>query len=411
MHHDHNLNEQTAEKVESVPIVEPTAKFEPFKGMKPQLGLLASLTQYLIWLVFEVLARLSGRPWPGQRPLLDLGGFGWWLASTGSLIIWFPLIVVVTSFIEPAGIWNLALLPAIFVMQVILVGRLRVQQVTFGHHAVHGALSKRFPWLNKFVAEFATIVPLAQNPSEYRADHVQKHHRTKFFTSIHDPDAAFLFDLGFRPGMSRRQLHIQFWRTIFSPRFHGLFAGARFRSTFVTSDLTHKMVATLWLLALLSLASVLPWWVFVLAVVMPWGPLYHVSALIQFLTEHRWAMTDHGPSDRSEYAARCVGRFSVLPMPAGKSGLHLVIAWAGWSALMIPEILVRLGSWVGDLPAHDHHHLVGHIGHDPDNWHEAIFERQRSIDEGDPTGLANREAYGLKAALDWVFDGLADPHH
>lgn len=120
-------------------------------------------------------------------------------------------------------------------------------------------------------------------------------------------------------------------------------------------------------------------------------------------------MTERGPSNSGEYADRCVGRFSLLPTPTGETGIRLWLAWARWSVLMIPEILVRLGSWVGDLPAHDHHHLAGHVGHNPEDWPKAIFERQRSIDEGDPAGLANREVYGLKAALDWVFDGLSDP--
>jgi len=411
MFHDPNVKNETdkaAEDLGVVPCAKQIVKIEPYKGEKQNLGLWGLLVQTVIWLVYDIFARLSGKPRPGQRPLLDFGGLGWWLVSTASLVIWFPLLVLGAGLIETAGIWNLILLPVIFVMQVIFVGCLRVQQVTFAHYAVHGSLSKR-PWLNKIVAQFATIVPLAQNPAEYRADHVQKHHRTRFFTSIHDPDAAFLLQLGFRPGMSRRQLYAHLWRTIFSPRFHGLFAIARLRSTFMTSDTVHKTAAALWLMALLGLAFIVPWWVFLLAVIMPWGPLYHISSLIQFLTEHRWAMTERGPSNSGEYADRCVGRFSLLPTPTGETGIRLWLAWARWSALMIPEILVRLGSWVGDLPAHDHHHLAGHVGHNPEDWPKAIFERQRSIDEGDPAGLANREVYGLKAALDWVFDGLSDP--
>jgi hypothetical protein len=144
-----------------------------------------------------------------------------------------------------------------------------------------------------------------------------------------------------------------------------------------------------------------------LVILMPMGPLYHVSALLQFLTEHRWLVTNDGPREKNDYAARCVGRFALIPPPVfGLTSLPAISAWTWWTLRMVAELLVRVGVWVGDLPAHDHHHLAGHVGHDVHDWDEAIFERQRAIDVGDKYGIATREVYGIKAALDWVFDGL-----
>jgi hypothetical protein len=358
-------------------------------------------------LVDEVTTRLTGKALSNQKPIFDLGGAGWWGASTLALAVTWPLLGVAVSIVPEAGWGNLVLVPAIIAGKAILVGRLRAQQVVFGHHAVHGTISRRWPRLNAAVKRFATVIPLAQNPNDYRSDHVTKHHKRKVFTTIDDPDAEFLSELGFRPGMKKAQAYRRLWETIASPRFHYLFAKARIRSAFVSSDRTHKLLASLWVGVLITVASLVPWWVFLLTVFMPMVPLYHVSALLQFLTEHRWLVTRDGPKTQSDYEARCVGRFSLLPPPSDDvQGTSRLMAWLGWGVRMVPELIVRTAVWVGDLPAHDHHHVVGHVGHDAHDWHEALFERQRSIDEGDRCGLAEREVYGLKAALDWVFEGL-----
>lgn len=370
--------------------------------------LLSKPCALLVMLWFELMARATGKPWPGQRPLLDLGGMGWWGASTVALFATWLAVGWLSFELPAAGLQGLALSPVLAAAMVILVGRLRAQQVVFGHHAVHMALSKRWPWLNRLVKRFATVVTLAQNQEDYRSDHVLKHHKWRFFTTAGDPDAAFLLLLGFRAGMTRSEAYRLLWSTIASPRFHWLFAKARFRSAFVSADWTQRLLVTAWSGVLLGLGWLLPWHVTLLAIVLPLGPLYHVSALFQFLTEHRWLVSEAGPGNKRDYADRCVGRFALVPPPSIDGfGLRAIVAWASWALAMVPQLAVRLGVWVGDLPAHDHHHLVGPVGHDPHDWDEAIFERQRSIDEGDPSGLAAREAYGIKSALDWVFDGLA----
>ena len=307
-----------------------------------------------------------------------------------------------------AGLWSALIGPSCAVGLVILVGRLRAQQVVFGHHAVHGTLSRRWPWLNAIARHATTAIPLAQNPVEYKRDHFG-HHRVRVFTTAEDSDAAFLQKLGFLPGMSRRALYAKLWATVFSPRFHATLLASRVRSALQSASWTHRAFVLIWLSALAVVAVVVPWWVFVAGVVLPMAPMYHVSALLQFVTEHRWLVSRSGPKGRQEYADRCAGRFALLPPPEYRlRGAKKVLAWSWWTTRMLPEVLVRLGVWVGDLPAHDHHHLAGPLGHDPHDWDEAIYERQRAIDEGDEHGLAQRELYGLKAALDWVFDGLAN---
>jgi hypothetical protein len=358
--------------------------------------------------VDEVVTRVTGKALPEQRTILDLGGAGWWSVSVAALIAaWSALIFSVWS-VPTAGQVNVLLVPVILVALIVVVGRLRAQQVVFGHHAVHGTISKRRPWLNTVVKHFATIVPLAQNPAEYRSDHVKKHHKWRFFTTVEDPDAAFLLELGFVPGKTRSELYRTLWKTVLSPRFHGLFLRARIHSALISADSLHRWLVLAWIAILMLIAALIPWWAFLIAVLLPLGPLYHVSALLQFLTEHRWLVSADGPRDKHDYATRCVGRFCLVPAPERSLAWPTALMrWTFWLVRMVPEVLVRLGVLVGDLPAHDHHHLVAHVGHDPHDWDEALFERQRSIDGGDPSSLGCRETYGLAAALDWVFEGLS----
>ena len=135
-----------------------------------------------------------------------------------------------------------------------------------------------------------------------------------------------------------------------------------------------------------------------------------MSALLQFASEHRWLLNQKGPGrDPDKYAERSQGRFcgEALPSP-DLPGPHRFISLAGWATrLLLIHAPVRFGVLVGDLPAHDWHHVVGLLRHDPHDWGDAIFERQRAIDEGDVYRLAEREKWGIVAALDWVFDGLA----
>lgn len=359
-------------------------------------------------LVNEVVTRATGKALKGQKPLFNPGPEGCWFASTTALGLSMSGVILGTWAIPDAGLANIALIPAVAVGLVAMTGRLRAQQVVFAHHSVHSKLSRRWPWLNDVGRHFGTIIPFSQNPDDYKLDHAKKHHHLRIFTTADDPDAEFLLQLGFRPGMSRRQLYANLWRTMVSPRFHWRFAKARILSAFVTASPRHRGFALAWLAAFAAGATMLPWWV-VSTAALPFGPLYHISALLQFLTEHAWLRLPNGPQTRADYENGCVGRFSLVrPPEAGLTGLRAVGRWGLWALRMVPELLVRLGVMVGDLPAHDHHHLAHHIGHSADRWHIAIFERQRSIDEGDPARLASREVYGLKEALDWVFNGLAE---
>ncbi|HTQ13155.1 MAG TPA: fatty acid desaturase [Rhizomicrobium sp.] len=361
----------------------------------------------------DLVSRVVGKALPHQEPEFDLDGLQWWFVSTGTLGLLVFLLYALLMAASHSLLWALASLPAMPVLLIAVTGRFRTQQVTFAHHAVHHAVSKRWRKSNRWLAHITTAISLSQNPDEYRHDHVKIHHCKPKFTTEEDPDAAFLHQLGFRPGLGKRELYVLLAKTIVSPSYHLTFLNARFRSSLITCSPMHRRFVLAWMAILAVTAMSMPFWVFALSILAPLFPLYHISALLQFLTEHKWRVTKTGPSDSDDYASRCVGRFClVTPPPRGLTGRQAAAAWAVWAIRMIPPLMFRLGVLVGDMPVHDHHHLVGYLSmeggsrHELENWTIAVFERQRAINSGASLGLEERETYDVKSQLEWVFEGF-----
>lgn len=367
------------------------------------------------WL--EAVARFTGKAKPGQTALLRLSGPQWWAVNTLILAGSVAANIAVLSAAPSAGAWAPLLVVASLYLLILTTGSLRNSQVTFAHHAVHGALFAS-PALNRFAACLATVIPLAQNETAYRADHIGRHHRRKHFTTPSDPDEAFLIMLGFRAGMPRRDAWRLFSLTLLSPRYHLILTWSRLRSTLIDASWKHRAAAIAWLGVLAGLGAALPPWIFVVAVLLPLGPLYGMSALTQFASEHAWLLTPEGPGlDNRAYAQRCVARFCASPAPSPRlRGLSAAAAWALWGTeLLLVHAPVRLGVLVGDLTVHSFHHTAAFAGFDPRNWPNAVFERQAALDQGQAVVLAEAEAWGIVPALDWVFDGISraqpDPSH
>lgn len=361
----------------------------------------------------ETKARFTGKPKPNQKAIAELpGGVQWALSSIalgGSIGINSYLASSLASY---DLIGTLISMPAIVGLSIVTTGRFRVQQVTIGHHANHGTLFKGKRTLNRIAASISAALSMSQNPEDYKKDHNGFHHRMSTFISAEDPDAAFLMELGFYQGMKKRDAKKLLLKTLFSPRFHLTFFQARVRSSFVTSSWPHRTAVTLWMMVLGALAMAMPWWAFIISVLIPLGPLYHQSALLQFCSEHRWLSVIGGVGkDPVKYASACAGHFCGGRLPnSNLNGSTRVWAWWKWMfALAVFHAPVRFGVLVGDLPAHDWHHVAGLIDHDPHDWTNAIFERQRAIDNGNELVAGITEHWSLIEALDWVFDGLENP--
>jgi len=154
---------------------------------------------------------------------------------------------------------------------------------------------------------------------------------------------------------------------------------------------------------------ILPWlfgvWAVFVAVWLPFFLIYHVNALLQFLTEHIWLTTEYAPSNNEEYAELCLGRFCGEATPKDNS----IYQWSKWWLRTIFfHLPLRLGVLVGDLPAHDWHRLCGFVKDRPNKWTKAIYARQKAIDEGRSMGMERREFWGLFNMLNHVFCAMAN---
>lgn len=297
-----------------------------------------------------------------------------------------------------AGFWLTPL------FTVLVAGALRKIQVVYVHHCAHQTFIRRSPGLNRFIGNAFTTLALIQSLDEYRDEHFD-HHNRSIFTTRRDADAALLYRVGLRPGCPVPTLRAALAWALVSPAYHGQFLAARLRSNLVTRPLPWRLASAVWLLVLTVLAPAVFGLLEVgLAVWLPLVLAYQASALLQFLTEHVWLISEQAPEGTDAYAQRCLGRFCGEMLPPGGS----LTGWARWwLRTLFLHIPVRLGVLVGDLPAHDWHHLCGFVRHHPAEWPRAIFARQQAIDAGLSMGMEQREFWGLPSMLDHVLEAMS----
>lgn len=272
-------------------------------------------------------------------------------------------------------------------------GRLRKFQVTHGHHLSHISIGNR-SWLDSFLLELSCLIPWSQNYLEYKRDH-NIHHTKASFTGADDPDAALLLKLNFRPGMSKEKLWRHLFWTFLDPSFHWILIRGRF-----VSNLTNLSLAKIFYLGIHgALIYQLGWSIYSLTILVPWFPIYHISALLQFLSEHQWLITPKPPKLDEEYKKRCWGRFLGEAPPENKSMGNLSKWYVKFFLYHLP---IRTAVLVSDLPCHDWHHLVKNS---PDQWVDASQLRTEYIIKGE---MPDQSFWGIDSVIDHVFDGLSN---
>jgi hypothetical protein len=163
----------------------------------------------------------------------------------------------------------------------------RKAQLVICHHAVHANMTGNKRWDRALVEVLSTLL-MIQNFAAYHQDHITKHHGPKLAT-LEDSDMQFLVAIGFRPGISREALWKQLYWTMVSPRFHSLFLRFRLRMNSTAAPMYRRIMAGGYAVAVVSYLILTGTW---MSWVVTWGvpifPLYHVAALLQFVSEHRW---------------------------------------------------------------------------------------------------------------------------
>ena len=256
------------------------------------------LPSFLQWF----LTWFTGKPLIGQKPLINRSSYSHILTAYACLFTGFAISAVGILYFS----W--LTIPLLLVGWLLTVSGARKIATTINHYCVHGdLLPLKWKDYHAFVSEINSIVIFIQPFAEYKDEHLA-HHKVKKVATIYDPDMVFMWQLGFRPGMAKKDLWSNFYRKLVSPWFHYTFLRSRIVSNLSKGPMLRKIAVVLYGLSLLACAIFLSWPVVIFGWIFPLTILYHMSALGQFCSEHRWLkMTDeNGTVDNLSQSERVV---------------------------------------------------------------------------------------------------------
>jgi hypothetical protein len=346
-----------------------------------------------------LLTWLTGKPLRKQQPLWKRSAY--WSLTMALLQLFGGVaasIVLMNAFL----LWW----PLLVLSWMVTVGGARILQVTIIHHCIHYNFPGRRTSV-RWLVEVLSALLLIQDFASYQFEHVSIHHSKKLAT-LDDPDLKFLLLLGFHPGMSREALWKRLGQTVLSPRFHVLFLLARLTTNFKSPALYRKCLAIAFSGIVLGLVALThAWLAWLIAWVFPLTVLYHIAALLQFTSEHRWLRV-HDPDQPAKIvlARLTVGRFMGEAVPPSDLPLmHEVVAWGCWLArMLLIHLPFRVFVMPSDLPQHDWHHRHP----SSKDWPNGAYARQRDLEEGCPGWPEPyTEVWGLLPAIDAVFQLLS----
>lgn len=228
----------------------------------------------------EWLAHFTGQWPPGYR--LRWRRTPWWHLVTMLISLAGS---VTASIVIATGPWRFW--PYLLLSWMLTVHSCRKAQLVICHYAVHANMTGH-KWSDRLLVELLSTLLCIQHFKGYYRDHVQVHHGLALAT-LADADLQFLLVLGFRPGMSRQALWRCLYWTMVSPRFHMLFVWMRLRVNFLAAPLYRRAMSGGYIAVVMAgLYHTQGWLPFAVAWLIPLFPLYHVAALLQFVSEHRW---------------------------------------------------------------------------------------------------------------------------
>ncbi|MEO0845732.1 MAG: fatty acid desaturase [Cyanobacteria bacterium J06648_1] len=156
-----------------------------------KLGKDLPLPFYILLQAF--LTWMTGKPYCGQQPLFVPTRF-YQLMTT--------LLSLFGGAMGSIAIWNSSPLfyPLLLVSWSFTVGGARKIQTCINHRCIHRQFfgDQRDRWL----ADGLSTILLTQDFEGYYYDHIKLHHHYDYFATFdNDPDADFLWHIGFRPGL------------------------------------------------------------------------------------------------------------------------------------------------------------------------------------------------------------------
>lgn len=342
----------------------------------------------------------TGKALPHQKPLIRHT----WFSYLGlTLAIFFAgLSLSALAIAYRFDLWWLAMIGG----WVLSLAGARTMILVIAHQCIHRRFSGD-PRLDRFCGELVTVLTVYQDAHAFEVEHFDAHHRQAIFATAEDPPVQVLLGLGFRPGMSRRQLWWRAAAVFLSPMFYARAVAGRLKCNFY-SGTWRRAGFFAWAGGWLSL----PFWlpngseVLVFAFILPIIVLAQLSALLDKLGEHAW-LTPPDPKhgQRHYHVAASWARFCGSAVPARSLPLaKQLIAWPRWMCAMIfYHLPSRLLVIVGDLPNHDYHHRYPGTR----EWMIAAYVRQWDIDRARRGTPRYTEVWGMGQAIDRMFQALS----
>lgn len=348
------------------------------------------------------LTVLTGRPYAGQRPPRWSPTFH--LAAAAAAMAAGALLG--TFGLAAGGGWPLLVLPG---WAVTLHGMRNLRMMVY-HQCSHRNMYRRRR-LDAAIGRAVAALLVVQNFERYSREHVSDHHAAHHMT-LRDPTVqAFLVSLGLAPGMTRRRMWRRLAGKLADPRFHAAFALARARSFWHGAARTERAVAVLlYGTALAATVATGTWPVLLVVWFVPLVPLFQLSNTLRLCVKHTFPATGEQGGRGKEYFAGLTNAIFIgeAAPPAGLPRHRAVLAWTRWTVRMLAVHLPsRYLVLTGDTVVHDFHHRYPASR----EWADYLFARQRDVTAGHPGWPPYRHVWGLRPAIDLVFDSLsaADP--
>jgi hypothetical protein len=344
---------------------------------------------------------ITGKALPGQDSMVRLNPYSYLAIDLVAMAVG-----IASAWLIVAGGfgWSWALLPACWIVTTCAS---RVCSTVIAHHCVHTRFTRKIP-TDRMMAQVLSTLVCTEDADQYYEDHINLHHRKATFATLADPTIQHLLMLGFRPGMTNRELWRRLAWVVVSPKFHLHFLYTRLAQNLIRSAPYRRVMALVYLGSALALVAWQgSWLAFGLAVLVPLIPLYQIVALLEFLSEHAWFKAkDEGMGGRAFHVSHSWGRFNGDPLPqSGGRPAATVLAWSRWLLrLAFYHLPARILVVPGDLSQHDFHHRFPSSAH----WVRAAYARQQDIDAGHPKWPEYTDVWGIAVAIDHVFTILSE---
>ncbi|MBB5803129.1 hypothetical protein F4560_002897 [Saccharothrix ecbatanensis] len=256
------------------------------------------------------------------------------------------------------------------------------------------------------VGKLLACALVVQNFDAYAAEHVTDHHAAHHMT-LRDPTVqAILLGLGLHPGMSRRAM----WRTLVmklcSPVFHVRFTVSRIQSYWIGGSVRSRIALVAGWAAMIALTTTTgTLHVLALAWIVPLTVFFQISNTLRLCVKHTFPARDHTATGRERFAGLTNAIFLCsYPPPAELPGPRRAIGWLRWwAATVFVHFPNRYLVLTGDTVCHDYHHRKPMAR----DWPDYVFARQRDLEAGHPGWPPYTAAWGLRAAIDRVFNSLS----